>query len=278
MATEFLRLYKELCKEEREEMDSGKVKKLTSSSSSTALMYPSTRLSVMSELGYDVGLEAPIRVKPMKYHGKMARRSIELRIKLLEENPAAKKEKLNPNANRDRAAEKKKLHDIMLETERINKVAQEIEKLTTAGKPIGEELIRKLANDKKNRSAAYAIKKLPPISSTSKREISLYRKDLSKHKWTLEERDKLNSLFQELEKPSSIHLQAWNLYYKNFSNRFRSLFTNRSETEVIEKLQGMILMRQMREPGEEKFWKEKNEQSLTEKTTVKSNFSKASRF
>jgi hypothetical protein len=255
MATEFLRLYKELCRETKESIDSGIKIKSSEDDISHVQMYPSTRLSVFNQLGYNVGDINPKRIQPLKYHGKMARRLAE--IKLTNNKSSNQIEKANSESTREKAIKKKQLNDIFIETERINKIASEIQKLTTEGKSIGNDLVLKLANDSKSRTAAVKLKKLPPISYTQKREIFI-SVNTSSNKWTIEEREKLNQLYHEIEKPTTNYLESWNLYYKNIADRFVGLYPKRKHSDVVEKIIIMITSRQMKEKGEIEYWKQKN--------------------
>lgn len=280
MATEFLRLYKELCAGTRVETDSGAMVKQSRSQGNEGDMYPAVRLSVMAQLGFDVGLACPIRTQPSKHHGKQARRSKE--IKAMISGPGGNSSTKNVTSTRDEAAKKKHLNDIMQETERINKVAREIEAMTTLGKPINNDLVLKLANETKKRTAANIVNrfgKLPPLSTvTTAREPSVIRKDFSGNKWSQEELEKMNSLFHEIPKPSTKHLDAWYHYYKNLAARFRSLYGHRSEQSVIEKFQCVILKRQLKESGERTFWKELHSVKAADNQDTKPTFTKSSRF
>ena len=84
MATEFLRLYNEMCKGDRQVIDTGLSKKpkekkgersRTNANSDIFGDYSNTRMSVMTRLGVEgMGEEKFIRTKPNPHHGKAARR------------------------------------------------------------------------------------------------------------------------------------------------------------------------------------------------------------
>jgi hypothetical protein len=78
---------------------------------------------------------------------KMARRLAELKQKVKESSGAGRETQAarDPNAMRAAAEKKKLLAGIMAETERIGKVAAEIEKFTVLGKPITDDLVRTIS-------------------------------------------------------------------------------------------------------------------------------------
>ena len=267
MATEFLRLYNEMCKGDRQVIDTGLSKKpkekkgersRTKANSDIFGDYSNTRMSVMTRLGVEgMGEEKFIRTKPNPHHGKAARRLAATMANKPREgsNGAAEAQK-----GRDKADARKKFNELMIETDRINKVAREIQQQLNTGQSISSNLVMKLANEKKKRVGVPKPRKLPPLThkETFPRELYVIKRDYSKNKWTLEERERMNTLFHELEKPTTNLLGAWEQYYKGFADRFRSTVPGRSEADVIEKLQGMILKRQMHDDKEKQFWEEGN--------------------
>ena len=274
MATEFLRLYKDLCRGDQKKVDSGLPPRAPDSDGDA--MYENLRLQVMTTLGFDVGLAAPTRVLPPKYHGKAARRAKEVKNITGELASTVSSRKKGDTLE---TAKRKAFLDAMIETDRINKVAKEIESLTSQGKPIPNTLVLKLANEKKTRGAVNVVDRnvvvLPPLS-TAPRELSVIRKDQSRHKWSQQEIEKVQSLFEEVPKPSATNqLDAWQYYYKTLAVRFRSLYGGRGEREVIEKMQFLVLKRQLKEAGERDFW---DMQSRKAQENQQPTFSKSSRF
>ena len=266
MATEFLRLYNEMCKGDRKVIDTGPSKKSpkkkkeegNGSKINTDIFggYSNTRMSVMTRLGVEgMGEEKFIRTMPNPHHGKAARRQAAVMAKKPKEES---KSAADAQSGRDKADARKKFNDLMVETERINKVAKEIQQQLVKGENISNNLVMRLANEKKKRVGVQKAKKLPPLTVKENfpRELSVIKRDFSKNKWTVEERDRMNSLFHEIERPSANQLGAWGQYYKGFADRFRSTMPGRSEADVIQKLQCMILKRQMHNDKEKQFWGE----------------------
>lgn len=269
-----MRLYKELCREDKKQIDTGiEKKKVTEKESS---MYPAMRLSVLTELGYDTLSFVPDRVRPHRWHGKTARRQLADKQRQVVVNGGANKQ----SAVREEVQKKKMVNEVFAETIRISKIVQEVEKLTTLGQSIPEELVLKLANAPQIKTATAGVKSLPPIKAAfTKREPAIL-KSVSQNKWSAEERAKLNELFLEAERPSK-HVQAWQLYYKSLAQRFCALFRHRSEEEVILKLQSLLLCRQYKEKSEPEFWSEELKSRLEarerEKGGGRDTFGKADR-
>jgi hypothetical protein len=98
----------------------------------------------------------------------------------------------------------------------------------------------------------YALAK-PTVHFHSK---SILNRDRSLLKWTLEERQKLNSLYYEMSTPSqNAHLEIWKAYLIEFAKRFHIFYPNRSMEDITEKIRTMLAKKQMKEKGEEEFWK-----------------------
>lgn len=231
MATEFLRLYKELCKNDREMIDTGMPRKHNEVQESA--MYPSMRLSVLSELGYDTFQNIPAPVQPSRYHGKMARRLAKLKNTGDGDEGSSKAKNREPNAMREQALKRKLLAGIVAETTRISKVTAEIEKFSVLGQPISDDLVFKLANETKRRTVAARVATLPPPKPVFTKREPFKLKSGSKNKWSNEEREKLNSLFIENPPPSTSQLTAWSLYYKNMAQLFCGIFRKRTEVCML---------------------------------------------
>jgi hypothetical protein len=98
----------------------------------------------------------------------------------------------------------------------------------------------------------YALAK-PTVNFHQK---SVLNRDRSLLKWTIEERQKLNSLYYEMPIPSqTAHLEIWKAYLLEFAKRFHIFFPNRAINDIVEKIRTMIAKKQMKEKGEEEFWK-----------------------
>jgi hypothetical protein len=117
-------------------------------------------------------------------------------------------------------------------------------------------------------------RKLPPIavsSSTSSSPIRpmpcfqqptilvdnrrLFDRTKSKSKWSLEERQKLNTLYREIPlPPPHAKPEIWQLYFEKVAERFYVFYPDRSKQDIRDKLRSMISRRQMKEEGEESYW------------------------
>lgn len=75
-------------------------------------------------------------------------------------------------------------------------------------------------------------------------------------KWSLEERQKLYTLYQQFELPPVYckNVEIWKLYFLKIADSFRILFPKRTTEEVVSKVREMVARRQMKEAGEDIFW------------------------
>jgi len=100
-------------------------------------------------------------------------------------------------------------------------------------------------------------KELPSIA-TAKREPRVMVKTHTKHRWSLEERKLLNMLYLDIPRPQYNKKELWRFYYEQMSRRFQQFHPTRSLSDISEKIEDMLLKRQMKEVGELSYWEEKN--------------------
>merc|ERR1711991_208389 len=136
------------CKGDRQVIDTGLSKKpkekkgersRTKANSDIFGDYSNTRMSVMTRLGVEgMGEEKFIRTKPNPHHGKAARRLAATMANKPREgsNGAAEAQK-----GRDKADARKKFNELMIETDRINKVAKEFQQQLNTGQSISSNLV-----------------------------------------------------------------------------------------------------------------------------------------
>lgn len=250
--SEFRKLYRDLCN-------------VTPSGIVEDISFEKDRKSIMRDLGYKMK-GVPPRVQGLKYHGANARRDAnESRLVAMSSNYS------------ETIKKKKYLHDLLVDSEKINKVTKEIESYILKNKPVPNFIFDKLPADdaimkiqmearmerakrNKNLSAFLPGQKnivaLPPLSKTRKREPITIMKEFTTTRWSKEERELLNHLYHEVPRPSNKKkLDSWKIYYENISIRFKEIYPNRKQIDIEQKLEEMITLRQFKEKGEEDFWK-----------------------
>lgn len=101
------------------------------------------------------------------------------------------------------------------------------------------------------------IQSLSSFSSSSKNENLPRKKEMNKlNKWTKEEKEKINSIYLSIPPPdSSWPLGMWRLYLNSFADKFRVYYPDRKHDEVVDKVRDMIEKKQMKQLGEENYWK-----------------------
>ncbi len=88
------------------------------------------------------------------------------------------------------------------------------------------------------------------------RHVTIYDRSYSKARWSAEERKKLHLLYQEiLLPPKRCHVEIWRAYFRELCQRFQCFFPERSAEEIVEKARLMVAKAQMKEKGEEDFWR-----------------------
>eukprot|EP00607_Mallomonas_marina_P006458 CAMPEP_0182430286 /NCGR_PEP_ID=MMETSP1167-20130531/39163_1 /TAXON_ID=2988 /ORGANISM="Mallomonas Sp, Strain CCMP3275" /LENGTH=192 /DNA_ID=CAMNT_0024615213 /DNA_START=347 /DNA_END=925 /DNA_ORIENTATION=- len=105
--------------------------------------------------------------------------------------------------------------------------------------------------------------KMPPNKSLQSlvRPILSVRKNYTSNKWSKEERDRLNGIYHCLNRPPDKNVSAWDAYYVEFTRRFQAFYPTRGHEEIREKIVQMMRLRQMKEMGEEQYWKHMQTQS-----------------
>lgn len=252
-SSEFRKLYRDLCN-------------ITPSGIVDDISFEEDRRNIMRDLGYKMK-GVPPRVLGLKYHGANARRDQnECRQKAIGSNYA------------ETVRKKKYLHDLLMDSEKINKVTKEIEHYILENKPVPNYIFDKLPADdaitklqmdakmerakrNKNLSSLLPGQKnvvaLPPLpSKTRQRQPINIMKDFTSSRWSKEERILLNKLYHEVNRPSNKKkLDSWKIYYSNITVRFKEFYPTRTHTEIEQKLESMITTRQFKELGEIDYWK-----------------------
>jgi hypothetical protein len=270
MATEFLRLYRELGRYDIHHPPDD-------------IEYEKDRKYIFNKLGHDVG-DIRQAVKAPKYHGRMARRRL--------------REKLNDGLNIDRKLEFERTKQLLKITTQNNEVRELLSVIDqnkqnpskvndavwnkyetlfpkneikdTAPPPntqvmLKDTSLQDLRSSKDMRQSSQTLKSiLPPMRvshrkniplvPTIKRSVTVIRKDFTQYKWTKEERNRLNALYWDVNKPLMNTNEAWNDYVQQFAARFKEYYPSKETDDIIEKLRQFIKFRSMKEPGEKEFW------------------------
>ena len=243
MATEFFRLYREL----------GKV---DIKGPPPDIGYVKEKKFVLGAMGHDVGsIREP--TKAPKFHGRVARRRM--------------KEKLENAVAVDKRLDQKRANELLEITTQNNEIRQLLSSLenTHASRITdvfwtqfetlfpGEEEPAVKSNIHDNAAAVTTSDRRPTKREpTLARSESFIRKDYSLNKWTTEERNRLNALYWEVNKPLVSDKAAWRDYYIDIASRYRVFFPRRTTKEIIVKVRELIAHRVLKERGEKEFWKE----------------------
>jgi hypothetical protein len=237
MSTEFSRLYRELC-------HSGPNDHIKD------IHFDRERKQIFKALGYEIKSE-PDRFQVSKHHGKAPRRRIqEARLKAISVEGAQ---------DRKRQLE---MRELSRKTQEVNELTNQIQKLLAENKYIGKHLWAKYdkiyGHETSNQTVP--LRNIPTRSpkpvpkEITQRSRSVIRCDYSKAKWTKEERDRLNYLYLELNRPSGHNIAAWEVYFTQFAEQFRVFHPQRGQSEVVEKVKDMFANRQFTESGEGSYW------------------------
>lgn len=266
MSTEFSRLYRELC-------HSGP------NDSVKDIYFHRERKQIFQILGYlpheGAGGERPA-YQVSKHHGKASRRRIhEAHLKAISLDGAKERKK------------QQEIRDLSRKTAEVNELTNQIQSLLQQNKYVGKNLWSKYdkiygeqysSNElpvvdgptSKGSPLQLASHTTPEPKQTSRRTRSIIRSDYSKEKWTKEERDRLNYLYLELNRPSSHNLGAWEVYFSEFATQFRVFFPHRSHEVVVEKIKEMYATRRFTESGEGVYWANVRASSPSVKGKMKS--------
>lgn len=232
MATEFSRLYRELC-------HSGPNDHIHD------LHFTRERKQVLKALGYDIKSKSD-NFRRSKHHGKGARRrQLEARLAAI-------------SINADDARKKElAIRALSRKTSEVNELTNKIQGLLADNKFVSQNLWAKydkiygVHSEKKSDAVTRPKTIATPAMPRSKSTI---RFDYSKNKWSKEEREKLNNIYWDLKKPSTKSVSAWENYFLEFASIFRIFFHERSETEVVAKIKDLYATRQFDEKGENEYW------------------------
>lgn len=238
MATEFLRMYRELCH-------------VDPNAETADVTFFKERKTVFRTLGYEIEDDNTKIVERTKHHGKAARRRI------LEAHLNA----ISPSQNAD-SKRQREIHAMEIKTQQINEVTNQIQALMLNNKYVspnlwskydkiyGESISSNIPKINKSQTQTNQWKNLPSLP----RQCSVIRTDYSHHKWTKEEMKKLNIIYLELEKPKHSSEKKWEIYLEEFSNTFLLFFDTKSKQEIIDKIKELYISRQFKEEGEEVYW------------------------
>jgi hypothetical protein len=101
------------------------------------------------------------------------------------------------------------------------------------------------------------IRNLPPIDrEESDEKAGLKKRALiaTKQTWSNEERNYLNELYWDIPRPANSKAAVWDVYYSAFVSRFLQKFSSRNPADVKNKIESMVIKRQMKERGEKEYW------------------------
>jgi hypothetical protein len=84
----------------------------------------------------------------------------------------------------------------------------------------------------------------------------VFDRSYSQFKWSIEEREKLFTIFEGLPPPpmQTVHISLWQAYFNEFAKRFQVFYPQRSKEDIIAKIHQMILKKQMKNKEETEFW------------------------
>lgn len=237
--SEFFRLYREL----------GKSSNIDARAKD--ISYDRERKEVLKAIGYDIkGIRKA--VQPNLNHGKYARRIQN------ERHLAA----ISGDYLKHQYRKKKEFNDMLIETDKINSAAKELSELLAEKKPIPRLLLKQITGSHGSSAA-------PTLSSQSQsmdlkphvvpdpilpRVFSKVRKSMSLNKWSPEERQRLNQLYNEIKPPPVSHKGMWELYYETIAYRFKDFFPRRSIDDIVTKVEELVTDRKLKEGGEKQFW------------------------
>lgn len=206
MSGEFLRLYRKI--------GDGKDSSFGDRYQSSAL---AERLLVLNTLGYQTGFNDHL-TKPLKYHGRAARR---------------------------------RKHPIpVISIPQIHmKASKETRSTLQSSSSTSFEAIHLISLPKPSKTC---VVKYMANNSLSK-ESNSKNKSVSSNKWTILERDKLVEMYLSLKAPLCAELMAG--FYDEVAARFRVFYPLRTRVEVTLKMREMLLNNAMKSPGEVAYWK-----------------------
>lgn len=245
MATQFSRLYRELCHS-------------SPSDQAHDIYFTKERKGVLATLGHAVNVHKDVPVQLCKHHGKGARRRA----------PAAKLKAIGIEDSLKTKRERE-IRQLSLKTSKVHALTNKIQGLLQDEKFVSKNLwaqYDQIYGESGDVPPAFDIsraKTLPQLQLTKavpekkgvqKRTKSVVRMDFSQNKWSRAERDKLNSIYWELKRPATKSLALWNNYFLEFASIFHVYFSERSVDSIVQKVKYMFSTRQFAEPGENVYW------------------------
>lgn len=119
-----------------------------------------------------------------------------------------------------------------------------------------------------------------PRVGTLRRKEGLIDKTRTTAAWSKEEREYMNKIYWELDRPRATALQKgpWRAYYEDFTSRFLTMYPRRNRTDVLEKVEHLVTSRAFKEQGEEEFWQTQKEGKTSSLVQRGSNMGMATRF
>lgn len=269
MATQFTRLYRELCNSD----PNGPV---------NDIHFNKERKGVLASLGHAVNIHKDVSVQLCKHHGKGARRR----------GPAARLKAIGIEDSL-KIKREREVRMLSMKTSKVHELTSKIQGLLQEDKFVSKNLWAQYdqiygesqeevpATQKKsnNRGGKYSVKQIPKAipekKGVQKRTKSSIRIDYSKNKWTKPERDKLTTIYWELKRPSTKSIALWNNYFLEFAHIFHVYFSARSIDSIIEKVRYMFDNRLFAEPGESTYWKSVTDSHTSLKCTAPGKESKS---
>ena len=250
MATQFSRLYRELCQS-------------NPGDPVYDIHYTKERKGVLATLGHSVNIHKDVAVQLCKHHGKGARRRA----------PAAKLKAIGIEDSLKTKRERE-VRQLSMKTSKVHALTSKIQGLLQEDKFVSKNLWSQYdqiygeetqdapppARPSKHKKDKVSLAKLPTTKvpekkAVQKRTKSSVRIDYSKNKWSKAERDKLNAIYWDLKRPASKSLALWNNYFLEFAHIFHVYFAARSVDSIVQKVKFMYSTRQFAEPGESSHWK-----------------------
>ncbi len=247
----FGKLYRELC-------NNHPVGNLTKTTDN--VNYFDERIEVMRMIGLGPGSKGasssskkgPMRAPRNRHHGKEARyRAPEARLKALKED------------NGVTAVKRLEIARAVNEVTKSFEVSKQLGTFVKEKKPFPQKLLRELLGKKAMRGGKDAplspIIKRKPVDFGPEPRITVGKEPVKvmtvmESKWQKDERDYLNMLYEELERPTAKVPSLWNIYYRSMYERFRPFYPRRTYKEVREKVVEMIKKRQFKTTVEKEFW------------------------
>lgn len=237
------------------------------------------RRETLDTLGYNVGLNNEKSISRNKHHGKIARDKTKTIT-------SRKITALSAQQN-DLIGWKQEYQFKLQEINIYKSLAIEIKDVINDNKKIPNSLFRKFEKnhgpsviDKSTSSSASAallsstnkkilkpLRELPPSHTPVKIPIqnpnyNTIRREIltaSKDKWTQKEKRKINDLYWEISAPKSKNLSAWDVYYQTFVSRLLESFSNHSVNDIKSKIEEMLVLKKIKMPGEEEYWKNQSQ-------------------